>query len=121
MDDWQLIHEYVTRNSEEAFRALVDRHAAMVYHSARRQLRDPEAAKDITQGVFIALAQKASTLPRKTVLCGWLYRATRYAVINWNRDNARRRRREQEAMNMDDTNTSADDNNVWEQISPHLD
>jgi len=27
MDDWQLLNEYATRNSEDAFRTLVDRYA----------------------------------------------------------------------------------------------
>jgi hypothetical protein len=37
MDDWQLLRDYATRNSEEAFRALVDRYAGLVYHAALRQ------------------------------------------------------------------------------------
>jgi hypothetical protein len=41
MDDWQLLRDYATRNSEEAFSALVDRYAALVYHAALRQAGKP--------------------------------------------------------------------------------
>jgi hypothetical protein len=30
MDDWQLLNDYASRNSEEAFRALMDRYANLV-------------------------------------------------------------------------------------------
>ncbi len=120
MDDWQLLDEYATRNSEEAFRALVDRYAGMVYHAALRQVRNPHAAQEVTQAVFIALARKAGGIGRQTVLCGWLFRATRFAVLNLVRDEACRRRHEQEAVTMESTIEPHDAESVWEQISPHL-
>ena len=46
MDDWRLPDQYARENSEEAFRALADRYAGMVYHSALRQLRDPHKAEE---------------------------------------------------------------------------
>src|SRR3974390_813824 len=101
MDDWQLLNEYATRDSEEAFRTLVERYVGMVYHTALRQARDPDAAEEVTQAVFIALAQKARRIPRQTLLYGWLFRATRFGVLNWIRDETCRRRYEHEAMNME--------------------
>src|SRR5580700_3386963 len=100
MDDWQLLNEYATRNSEEAFRALADRYAGMVYHAALRQTGNSHTAEEITQAVFIALAQKAGKIPKRTVLYGWLFRATRFAVLNCLRDEDCRRRREQAAIDM---------------------
>lgn len=120
MDDWQLLNEYATRNSEEAFRALVERYAGMVYHTALRQARDPDAAEEVTQAVFIALAQKAGRIPRQTLLYGWLFRATRFAVLNWIRDETCRRRYEHVAMNMEISLQFNEPESVWEQISPHL-
>jgi RNA polymerase sigma factor (sigma-70 family) len=120
MDDWQLLNEYATRNSEDAFRNLVDRYAAMVYHAALRQVRNPQAAQEVTQGVFIALAQKAGRISRQTVLSGWLFRATRYAVLNLVREENCRRRHEQEAMSMQTTGQANGADSVWEQILPHL-
>jgi RNA polymerase sigma factor (sigma-70 family) len=120
MDDWQLLNEYATRDSEEAFRTLVERYVGMVYHTALRQARDPEAAEEVTQAVFIALAQKARRIPRQTLLYGWLFRATRFAVLNWIRDETCRRRYEHEAMNMEISLQFNEAESVWEQISPHL-
>lgn len=121
MDDWRLLDEYALRNSDEAFRALAERHGGMVYHSALRQLRDPHKAEEITQAVFIALAHKAGSLARTTVLSGWLLRATRLAVLNHLRQENRRRRHEQEAAKMEINDTENDAESAWQQISPHLD
>ena len=120
MDDWQLLNEYATRNSEEAFRTLVERYASMVYHTALRQAHDPDAAEEVTQAVFIALARKADRLPRQTLLYGWLFRATRFAALNWMRDEACRRRHEQQALNMESSLRIDEAESVWEQILPHL-
>ena len=120
MDDWQLLNEYATRNSQEAFRTVVERHAGMVYHTALRQLGNPHAAEEVTQGVFVALAQKAGRLPRQTVLCGWLFRATHFAALNLKRSEARRRRYEQQAMSPDSASAPEETESVWQQISPCL-
>lgn len=120
MDDWQLLREYATRNSEEAFRALVDRYAGLVYHAALRQAGNPHTAEEVTQAVFIALAQKADRLPRGAILSGWLFRATRFAFSNLAREQIRRQRREQEAVMMETILRPDDTASVWEQIVPHL-
>lgn len=120
-DDWQLLRDYANRNSEEAFRALVDRYAALVYHAALRQTGNPQTAQDVTQAVFIALARKAGRLPRGTVLSGWLFRATRFAIANLAREDRRRQRREQEAATMDDLLRQDDADTTWKQIVPQLD
>ena len=120
-DDWQLLDDYATRNSEEAFRTLVDRYAGMVYHAALRQAGNPHTAEEVTQAVFIALAQKAGKIPRQTILYGWLFRAARFALLNFMRDEACRRRHEQEATTMEHIIRDDDNESVWEQISPHLD
>jgi uncharacterized protein (TIGR03435 family) len=120
MDDWQLLRDYATRNSEEAFRALVDRYAGLVYHAALRQAGNPHTAEEVTQAVFIALAQKADRIPRGTILSGWLFRATRFACNNLAREQIRRQRREQEAVMMENILRPDDTVSVWEQIVPHL-
>lgn len=120
MDDWKLLNDYATKNSEEAFRALVDRYAGMVYHAALRQTGHPHAAEDVAQDVFIALAQKADNIPRHATLYGWLFRATRLAVLNQVRKNVNRERREQAALVMQPTTESNETDSVWELITPHL-
>jgi RNA polymerase sigma factor (sigma-70 family) len=121
MEDWQLLNEYAVRGSEAAFRSLVDRYAPMVYHAALRQVGNPDAAQEATQAVFIALAQKAGRLSRRTVLYGWLFRAARFAVLNQRRDEACRRHYEEQAATMQANTPSDEAAPVWEQLSPHLD
>ena len=71
----------------------------MVYHVALRQVRKPHAAEEVTQAVFIALARKAGHISRHTLLSGWLFRATRFAVPGTNCAKKNRRHiHEQEAV-----------------------
>jgi RNA polymerase sigma factor (sigma-70 family) len=116
--DAELLREYVEGGSEEAFRALVERHSGMVHGAALRISRSEPLADDITQAVFIILARKAAGLRPRTVLAGWLYRTTRFVAINAMRGERRRLEREEQMTHISDSN---DDAAVWEQIAPELD
>ncbi|MGA3283726.1 MAG: sigma-70 family RNA polymerase sigma factor [Verrucomicrobiota bacterium] len=120
MDDWQLLREYASRNSEAAFRVLVDRYVELVYHTALRQAGNPHLAQEVTQAVFIALARKAGRIPRKTILSGWLFKATRFAFSNLAREQVRRQWREQEAVRMETAHQSDEVESVSEQLVPLL-
>jgi RNA polymerase sigma factor (sigma-70 family) len=115
-----LLKDYASRNSEEAFRTLVDRYAGLVYHAALRQAGNPHTAQEITQAVFIALAQKANRIPSGTILSGWLFRATRFAFSNLVREEFRRQRREQEAVVMQNNFGTNETDSIWERIAPYL-
>jgi RNA polymerase sigma factor (sigma-70 family) len=117
MSDAELLHEYVSEQSQEAFRTLVERYLPLVYAAALRQVRDAAVAQDVTQVVFIILARKASRLSSGTLLPGWLFRTTRHTASKSLRTELRRRRREQEALQMQVT--QPDD--VWERVAPVLD
>jgi RNA polymerase sigma factor (sigma-70 family) len=54
-------------------------------------------AEDVTQGVFLVLAQKARQLPRDLVLQAWLLRVLRHTAANALRSQSRRIRHEREA------------------------
>src|SRR5262245_28949959 len=101
--DMDLVREYARANSEEAFRRLVERHVNLVHGVALRQTGHAQLAEDVTQAVFIVLAEKAASLPQDTVLAGWLFRATRYAAANARRAEARREHWEQKAADMEPT------------------
>ena len=72
MDDWQLLQNYVERDSETAFRTLVNRYVSLVFSVALRQVRDTQLAEDVAQAVFILLARKARGFRQGLVLSGWL-------------------------------------------------
>ena len=63
-DDIELLQEFAKEHAETAFAALVERHSGLVHAAAWRQVHDPHLADEVTQAVFIALAQKAPTFRR---------------------------------------------------------
>jgi RNA polymerase sigma factor (sigma-70 family) len=116
--DMALLREYVHRNSEEAFAALVTRYVNMVYSAALRKTGNASAAEEITQAVFIILAKKAGRLRDGTILSGWLYQAARLTSASFLRTEIRRVRREQEAYMQSLSNET--ESEVWPQIAPLL-
>jgi DNA-directed RNA polymerase specialized sigma24 family protein len=68
--DQQLLLDYAERQSEAAFAALVQRYIDLVYSAAFRMVCDAHAAKDVTQSVFVALAQNARQLTDRPALAG---------------------------------------------------
>ena len=116
-EDMELVREYVARNSDAAFEAILKRHINLVYSTALRQVRDPSLASDVTQTTFIILARKAQTLNQSTILSGWLYRTTMFAASRAMRTEARRRERDNEALSMQTDQTDT----CWEELAPLLD
>ena len=118
--DQQLIRDYTGSRSEPAFAELVRRHVDFVYSAALRMVRDPHLAEDVSQGVFVALAQTAPQLTDRPALAGWLHRTTQNLAANAVRSDVRRRAREQEAATMNEL-LAAEPDPGWEHIAPHLD
>ena len=116
-EDMELLREYAHRHSEQAFRMLVERHVNVVYAVALRQTGNAPLAEDVTQAVFIVLAEKASSLPKNTILAGWLFRATRYAAANARRAEARREHWEHKAAQMEQPSPS---DSELDQVTPLL-
>ncbi len=119
IDDRELLARYAGEGSEADFAELTRRHAGLVYSAALRQVRDQALAQDVTQLVFAHLARRARSVAEKTVLAGWLHRDTRYTALDLIRANARRRRREQEFIEMNTPNPGPQP--AWEEIRPLLD
>ena len=117
--DSELLRRYAREKSDAAFAALVARHVNMVYSAALRKTGNPAAAQEITQAVFVILAQKANRLLPHPALSGWLYQTTRLTAANFLRTEIRRTRREQEAYMQSLLNEPEPD--VWPQIAPLLD
>ncbi|MGO8930573.1 MAG: RNA polymerase sigma factor [Limisphaerales bacterium] len=120
LPDQRLLSEYSENHAEGAFGELVRRHVDLVYSAALRMVRDAQLAEDVTQGVFLALAQSAGQLKQRPVLSGWLHRTTQNLAANSVRSDVRRRAREQEAAAMNDL-LSTEPGAAWEDLAPHLD
>jgi len=116
--DSELLRHYAREKSDEAFAALVARHVNMVYSAALRKIGNPAAAQEITQAVFIILAQKANRLLPHPALSGWLYQTTRLTAANFQRTEIRRTRREQEAYMQSLSRRTEPE--LWTQIMPLL-
>src|SRR3954471_22187471 len=119
-DDITLLRDYAKNNSEAAFATVVSRRVDLVYSAALRQTRDPHVAEEITQAVFILLAQKANHIPDSTILPGWLFKTTRFTALAQMRSAALRQKREQEAYMQSEDESPASDP-LWAQLSPLLD
>ena len=118
-DDIALLREYCQNQSSEAFAALVARHINLVHSVAFRQVGNPHHAEEITQAVFIILANKAASLRSEQALSSWLFQTTCLTSKNFIRSEMRRHRREQEAYMRSAMNETSDE--VWNQISPLID
>lgn len=122
MLDYELLHEYVRTASQEAFAQVVAMHVDAVYSAARRQVRDPQLAQDVTQAVFIVLARRAGSLAAKGPLIGWLIKTTHFASMDALKKESRRRRHEREAASMTPTIGQQDYAAIAnEKLSPELD
>jgi RNA polymerase sigma factor (sigma-70 family) len=119
LDDNALLREYVEHHSEAAFAELVARHVDKVYSTAWRHTRNPHQAGEITQAVFVILAQKAGKFGGGVVLSGWLYQTARLTAVTLLRGEIRRARREQEALMQMFQNENESDH--WRHIAPLLD
>ncbi|HXF11288.1 MAG TPA: sigma-70 family RNA polymerase sigma factor, partial [Desulfuromonadaceae bacterium] len=119
LTDQQLVAEFATKRSDSVFAELVRRHIDFVYSAAMRMVRDPHRAQDVTQAVFVALAQNAHRLAHHPMLPGWLHRTTRNHAANMIRSEIRRQHREQEAV-MNESLLSPSEAG-WEEIAQHLD
>ena len=119
VNDTALTREYADRGSETAFAELVHRHINLVYSVALRYTGNSPDAQDVTQAVFIILAQKAASLRQRTTLTGWLYETTRFTARQVLRTRNRQQAREQEAY-MESTLNDSNTENLWRQLAPIL-
>jgi len=118
--DAELLRGYATTQADECFSQLVARYVDLVYSAALRQTNNHAISQDVAQAVFTVLARKAGSLAHEAVLAGWLVRATRYAVLDTLKLEARRLRRERAAAELEETMRDTSDA-PWEQIAPLLD
>src|SRR5205823_7450674 len=71
--DGDLLARFARQRDQDAFAELVGRHGGLVLGVARRHLPDRQAAEDVVQATFLALARSAARLGRPPSLVNWLY------------------------------------------------
>jgi len=92
--DAALLGRFVRQHDQDAFAALVHRHAPLVLGVCRRVLGDAHLAEDAAQAVFLVLARKAATIRPPDRLAAWLHGVARHLACNALRADTRRRRQE---------------------------
>jgi len=97
--DPSLLQAYLN-GSEPAFGSLVERYLPLVHAAALRQVNDPDASEDITQAVFILLAQKAHSLRTRPVLSGWLLQTASFCAADFRKRAQRRTFHERKVAKM---------------------
>jgi len=120
LTDQPLLRDFTERRSEAAFTELVRKYVDLVYSAAFRMTGEAHSAQDVTQAVFLALAQNAARLTKHPVLSGWLHTTARNLAAKHVRAAVRRQHHEQEAAAMNELLSTAPDAS-WEEIAPHLD
>ncbi len=92
--DSDLLAAFVDDRDPEAFATLVRRHGPMVLGVCRRVGRDPDAADDAFQAVFLVLARRAGEVRPRSRVGGWLYGVAYKTALKARAVRARRRTRE---------------------------
>jgi RNA polymerase sigma factor (sigma-70 family) len=109
--------------SQEAFRALVERHGPMVLGVCRHVLNQHHDAEDTFQATFLVLARKGSTIRNRRVLAGWLHEVA-YRLANKARASAvQRRTLEREGLAMLPRAIEPDNQSqeaAWNELRPVL-
>jgi RNA polymerase sigma factor (sigma-70 family) len=116
-NDQDLVRAYALERDADAFAQLVSKYQSLVYNTCMRRLNNSSDAEDVTQEVFLALANHASRVQSEN-LGGWLYRtAVNAANSKLRRDRTRVERERTRAVPDGQTDKSTE----WRQIKEVLD
>jgi RNA polymerase sigma-70 factor (ECF subfamily) len=94
LSDATLLKRFRNRREEAAFVTLVQRHGPLVEGVCRRVLRDDHDVEDVYQATFFVLARKASCIPWRGSVGGWLRAVAHRLALHARADLCRRRTRE---------------------------
>jgi RNA polymerase sigma-70 factor (ECF subfamily) len=113
-----LFGAYNEGRSSEAFSVLVERNRESVLRTCHQVLGNWHDAEDVSQMVFIALAQRQLKL--QTTLAGWLRTVARNASIAFLRSRSRRTRHEQAASKPATVQQEENQNDLREELDSAL-
>ena len=86
--DQALLARYM-RGDREAFAVLIVRYQKPLYNAAFWVLRNAEDANDVTQNVFLRVAERCDDYDPKFRFFSWIYRITVNEALNFRRRHAR--------------------------------
>ncbi|MBE7465155.1 MAG: sigma-70 family RNA polymerase sigma factor [Planctomycetes bacterium] len=123
MSDVELLERFIQARSEDAFRAIVDRHAGLVYATCRRLLGPAHPQlDDAVQAVFVVLARRPQAVREPQHLGAWLRGTARLVAQNAIRTEARRRKhQERNARMSQDLSDSVPGSQPWDGARELLD
>jgi RNA polymerase sigma factor (sigma-70 family) len=114
-----LLTAYRDGQSMESFTVLVERHTVSVFRTCSRILGNTADAEDVSQLVFLKLAQMQ--VPLTTTLASWLATVARNAAIEFLRGRNRRKRHETQAAKLAVTSGVDDNHELRDELDTALD
>lgn len=96
--DHELLRSFVEHRDEPAFAELVRRHGGWVLGLCRRMLNHEADAQDASQATWLVLVRRAREIGKRTSIGPWLHGVAHRVVLRVIRDQARRRKREQNML-----------------------
>jgi RNA polymerase sigma factor (sigma-70 family) len=98
LSDARLLERVTAEQDKQAFDALIERHAPLVWSVCRSILSDGHDVEDAFQASFLILVRKARSLRVGDSLCGWLYRVSYRVAQEARARRARLQARERSAV-----------------------
>jgi RNA polymerase sigma factor (sigma-70 family) len=108
LTDHQLLERFTHSRDEQAFAALMQRHAALVLGVCRRVLHHEHDAEDAFQATFLALARQAASIRKGDSLSSWLHSVAFRVALRIRRDTGRHGTLEQETADRPGRDVLAD-------------
>lgn len=119
--DADLLSDWLKRQREPAFHALVARYAGLVHMAAMRTCDDDTLAAEASQLTFITLARKAKSLLSRGNIAGWLHLTAVMHAKNLLRQHLRESRKRQLLRTHMDTSPPDHAIEAWKHMQPVLD
>jgi len=119
--DAELLSDWLERQRDPAFHALVERYAGLVHMAAMRTCGDDSLAAEASQLTFITLARKAKSLVSRSSLAGWLHLTAVMQAKNLLRNHQRESRKLQLLRTHMEIHPQGQPADAWKRMQPVLD
>ena len=119
VSDGQLLDQFIERQDESAFAALVRRHSPMVWGVCRRVIGHHHDAEDAFQAAFLVLARKANSIRPREMVANWLFGVAQNAALKARTIAGRRHTREKQVSTMPEPETV--ERIPWENLESLID